>query len=125
MSWEAWGDDDDGTAYRAHIITKPYIVAGLLNKWGAMAAALLALPNADATLTIRLIRDFGLETNEVTTDFIPDAAETDVIKIFDNLVMSDARAIQVEFQDPNPVEPMTVAWQLYEYSVKPRAEQRA
>lgn len=94
------GSTDNGVSYRAHIVTKPYIVAGLLNKWGAMAAALLAEPNTTSSLVVRLTRDFGKETNELTTDFVPDGSESQVIKVFDHLIMSDARAIQVEFQDP-------------------------
>lgn len=96
------GSTDNGVAYRAKIRTKPYIVAGLLNKWGAMTAALLAEPleSEDVGLEVRFIRDFGLESNYITTDFVGEANETSVIKVFDNLRMSNAVAIQMEFADP-------------------------
>lgn len=96
------GTTDNGTAFRARIVTKPYITTGLLNRWGAMNAALLARPLSDATMQmdVRLIRDFGLEDNYITTDFVPEDLETTVIKRFDNLAMSHATTIQVEFADP-------------------------
>jgi hypothetical protein len=95
------GTDDDGVAYRARIVTKPYIVAGLLNRWGGMNAALLAAPlENDSIMQISLIRDFGKESAEVTTDFLPESTETTVIKRFDQLAMSNATTIQVEFADP-------------------------
>lgn len=96
------GSTDNGTAYRARIITKPYIVTGLLNKYGAMTAALLAQPldDEDMTIDVKLIRDFGRETNYINTDFVPEDQETSVIKIFDNLRMSHATSIQIEFSDP-------------------------
>lgn len=93
---------DNGATFQARIVTRPYLVAGLLNRWGAMTAALLAQPNSDATVTIdvKCIRDFGKETNFVNTDFVPDSTETSVIKVFDNLRMSEAKSIQFEFADP-------------------------
>ncbi len=95
------GDTDAGQTYQAIIRTKPYIVAGLLNKWGAMCAALLAEPNSDqrVTMDVKLIRDFGKETNYITTDFVPDTTEELVIKQYDNLHMSSATTIQIEFSD--------------------------
>jgi hypothetical protein len=96
------GSKDNRDTYRAIIRTKPYIVAGLLNWWGAMAGALLAQPINDPTvkLQVKFIRDFGLEEDKVTTDFVPEKSEDLVIKLFDNLKMSHAHAIQVEFSDP-------------------------
>jgi len=93
---------DNGTTFRARIVTKPYLVAGLLNRWGAMNAALLANSVEDNTVTldVKFIRDFGKEQNQVTTDFLPTGSETHVIRQFDNLHMSESYAIQVEFSDP-------------------------
>ena len=98
------GNTDNGDAYFFRVVTKPYILAGLLNRWGGLAAALLAMPNddPDVVMTIRLIRDFGLETQEIVTDFVPEGAETDVIKYYDNLKLRDARSIQVEFIEVEP-----------------------
>lgn len=90
---------DDGEEYTARIVTRPYVVTGLLNKWGTMTAALLAEASTTAALTISCIRDFGKETNSVDTDLAPEADETMVLKKFDDLVMSESYAIQFEFSD--------------------------
>lgn len=92
---------DADQTYVARIVTKPYVVAGLLNKWGAMTAALLADASTNGTVMISCIRDFGKETTDVTTDLLPESTETQVLKIFDSLVMSNAFAIQFEFSDPS------------------------
>lgn len=99
------GDDDAGDAYTAKIVTKPYIVAGLSNYWGAMMANLLARPLDDSgvTLNVKFIRDFGKERNTVNTDFVASEGESIVNKKLDNLVMSHSYAIQVEFSDPDIV----------------------
>jgi len=91
---------DNGTNYSASITTKPYLLTGLLNKWGAMMATLLANANSAATIFIRLIRDFGVETSAAkSVSLAPAGTETQVIKDIDDLVMADARAIQVQFSD--------------------------
>ncbi len=91
---------DAGVAYRAILRTRPYIAAGLLNKWGAMTAALLATSNVTTTLTVKFIRDFDKEDTSISTGLAPTAAETQVIKTFDDLSMSGATTIQVELSDP-------------------------
>jgi len=93
------GDTDNGQAYIAKIRTRPLFTTGLLNRWGAMTAALLAAASATAQISVKFIRDFGLETNEVITNLAPQATEDYVIKAFDNLVMSSSTGIQVEFSD--------------------------
>jgi hypothetical protein len=50
-------------------------------------------------VTISCIRDFGKETNLATTTLDPDLTETEVIKKFDDLVMSDSHAIQFSITD--------------------------
>lgn len=93
------GDTDNGNAYIAKIRTRPLFAAGLLNRWGAMTAALLAVANGDARIAVRFIKNFGLGTNEIVTDLAPVADEDYVIKTFDNLVMSDSIGTQIEFSD--------------------------
>lgn len=94
-------DDDTGVAYTALIRTKPYFLAGLCNKWGERAAALLASANVDARIRVRAIRDFGLGTDdEKEASLAPVGDELYVIKQFDSLRMSEARSIQFEFTDP-------------------------
>lgn len=92
-------DEDAGVAYVATVRTKPYILAGQLNFWGGMMASLLAMANSLYSIKVKFIRDFGLETNTVTTDLAPAASETQVFKVLDDLRMSEAKSIQVEFTD--------------------------
>lgn len=100
MRWDTT-TTDNGTAFSARIRTRPFIVGGLLQKWGAMVASLLAAANGNFSLTVKLIRDFGKENSEaITTNLIPDGSENTVIKDLDNLALSSARSIQVEFSDP-------------------------
>jgi hypothetical protein len=95
------GSTDNGTGFRAIIRTRPYVVAGLLNRWGAMVAALLATANATARLVVKLIRDSGIEnSDEINFDLAAQGDEELVIKDFDDLSMSGARLIQIEFSDP-------------------------
>lgn len=95
-------DADNGQEYRAVILTKPYILAGLLNRWGITAASLLARmqTNPITKIGIKLIRNFGIEEVKTDTDFLPIGEEPYVIKDFDNLHLVDARTIQIEFSDP-------------------------
>lgn len=98
------GSTDDGTVYKAKIVTKPYILAGLLNRWAGMTAALLAPALADPSITLNIsfVKDFGLDENTIQTNFTPVADEPLVIRVFDNLRMSEAKAIQIIFEDPDP-----------------------
>lgn len=93
------GEDDHGHPYAGTIITRPYLVQGLLNNWGEMACALLATADATASVEVACIRDFGQETNSRSTDLLPQSTEEFVIKTFDDLVMSEARSIQFRFSD--------------------------
>lgn len=107
------GIDDDGDVFEAVIRSKPYIPAGLLGEFGATAAALLALPNSNegVQLDVSFIRDFGLETNTRTTDFVAEANEELVVKILDDLKMSRMIALQVELSDHENT--VGGRWELY------------
>lgn len=93
-------DADAGVSYRARIKTRPYIMAGLLNKWGSMTAALLADANTGCHVLVKCIKDFGLDSTEKVVPLDPQASEDLVIKVLDSLVMSNAVSIQFEFSDP-------------------------
>ncbi len=97
------GATDDTTKYIARIVTKPYILSSLIDKFGAMNATLLARAETDPTaaVAVNLIRDFGMETNGTQTNLFQQEDETCVIKQFDNLVMSNTTALQVELTDPS------------------------
>ncbi len=100
-----WRCDDGGvdqhaiSPYLAQIVTKPYIAAGLLNRWGVMTAALLASPST-SPFNVQLIRDFGVEvTAERDLTISAAGSEVFVITVIDDLRLSQARAIQVVFSD--------------------------
>lgn len=116
------GDDDNGTAYVATVTSRPFILAGLMNKFGITAGALLATANALATVRITLDRNFGLETKSVDVNLAPSAAlEDPVIKQIDNLSLSELFALQVTFTDTaSPVR-----WELHRLDLGPRAEEAA
>lgn len=92
-------DTDAGEDYTATIITKPYLLAGQLNQWGAMNASVLATANADHSIKVSFIKDFGVEENVVNTDLAAAGSETQVFKMLDALRMSEARAIQIKITD--------------------------
>jgi hypothetical protein len=94
------GTTDNSTAYVATLTSRPLLVGGLMQKWGAMVASLLAIANTGASFVVRLIRDFGVETTAGTTvSTTPAGAETTVVRDMDDLRMSEARAIQVQISD--------------------------
>lgn len=93
-------DTDNGTAFVATIITHPYLVSGLLGKWGALNGTLLATANSGKSVNVRLIRDLGVETTAATAaSLTPGASESEVIDDMDALHISEARMIQVQFSD--------------------------
>jgi hypothetical protein len=94
------GDTDSGANYTAEILTRPYIVAGIMNQWEVMAGALLADINANASVQVQVIRDYGVETKApIVTALAPVGGETQVIRQFDDLNMAEAYAIQFRFSD--------------------------
>jgi hypothetical protein len=96
------GADDNGTAYAASIKTKPYILKTLATKFGVLTAYLLAKANTNASVVVKLIRDFGVETPTTTgtQTMTPAGSETNVIKVLDELVGSELRTVQFQFLDP-------------------------
>lgn len=93
------GDTDNNIPFYARMRTRPLFEAGLLNRWGAMTAALLAQANGSAKVQVSFIRNYGMEENAIVTTLEPQKTEDYVIRVFDNLVMSSAVGIQVEFGD--------------------------
>jgi hypothetical protein len=116
------GDDDNGTEYEAHIRTKPYLPEGTLNRCGIMSGALIAKAQAGASLDVIVTRDFGLEQVSVSVPLDPASSETHVIKTLDNLSLSEARAVQIEFIDPATPG---ARWELTQLALRERREQSA
>jgi len=96
------GTTDNGTAYSARIVTKPYFIKSILHQFGVRSGALLAKAVTGAKVDVKVIRDFGLETPVTVSNvtFDATASETDVIKVLDNLSGSSLRVAQFEFVDP-------------------------
>lgn len=97
------GLTDSGTAYTATIRTKPHMMKSLLYKFGVKAAVLCAKAVASAAITVKLIRDFGIDASDKTvTDqtLAPAGSETDVIKLLDNLSNSEFKVAEIVFTDP-------------------------
>ncbi len=97
-------DEDAGVPYTATIRTKPFLLAGQLNLWGAMVACLMAAANSTYSVVVKLIKDFNPTgdagyVQQVTTNLLPVNTEDMVFKMLDDLRLSEARSIQIEFTD--------------------------
>jgi len=93
------GKTDNGVPYRAYIVTKPYMLGSLWTKFGLMAAVLLARASAGASLMVKLLRNFSVETRQTLVALDPVGSETRVIKPIDNATMSELNTIQIEYGD--------------------------
>jgi hypothetical protein len=98
------GNDDNAVTYAARIRTKPYILRTLLQAFGVKSAVLLAKAVTGSKITMKLIRDFGLETVKTTASIslAATASETDVIQVLDDFSGSELRVAEIEFNDTTP-----------------------
>lgn len=92
------GTQDVSTNYRSYVRTRPNLMQGLLGKGGVMSGTLTA-PASAATVRVRLIRDYGLETQDFDISIAAAASETHVVRPVDNLNIAELRALQVEIGD--------------------------
>ena len=117
------GNDDNGTAFSARIVTKPFILFGILQKFKVLASSLLAKTHATADVKVTLIRDFGLEEpKSVETPLSATASETQVIKQLRNLIGSQMYAMQIECED---VSVPSGQWQLNRLDMRLSKEESA
>ncbi len=93
------GTSDSNGDYRAYVVTKPYILGDLWNKFGLMAGALIAKSASGTSLLLKMLRNFSIETRQVTVDLTPAGSEVEVIKPIDNATMSELNTIQLEYGD--------------------------
>lgn len=103
--WDV-GTTDNGTAFSCRIRSRPFFLTGLLQKWGAMQASVLAVANTTFSVVVKLIPDFGntllganAGSTNVTMDLMPQSSEPVTVKDLDNLNLSEVRSIMVEFSD--------------------------
>lgn len=113
------GVTDSGTPFSAYIRTKPYSLGDLWSRFGLMAAVLLARASA-ATLSLTLIRNFGVEERAVTVSLASVGSEEHVIRPVDNASMSELNTVQIEMADPSA---SSQAWSLDQLVFKVRAEE--
>lgn len=117
------GTTDNGTAYAARIVTKPFVVRNLLAKFKVLAASLLAKADASADVKVTLIRDFGLEEPKfVETALAASGSETQVIKQLRNLIGAQMYAAQIEFED---IASPDGQWQLQRFDARISDEESA
>lgn len=96
------GHTDNGQAYQGLILSRPYILADLLNRWGVMVGAVLTGASLSTSVKVTLIRDFGRESippGGYIISQVPVASEAQVITRLDNLALSNSTAIQIQFSD--------------------------
>jgi hypothetical protein len=118
------GVTDNGTTYVATLKSRPLFLAGMLNKFGIIAGALLATANAAGSIILSLVRDEGgagqTNVSTVATSLAPVASEPQVIKIFDGLAMRELRSLNFILTDGGANTP----WACQMVSLKPSLEQK-
>lgn len=116
--------DDNGTAYAARVVSKPYTVVNVLRRFAVRAGAVVAKAVTGALVSIKLTRDLGLETQSVNSvSLTATSTETEVIKDLDNLRLSDLRVVQIEIADPTV--PGTKQWQVNQIALSETGGQSA
>ena len=98
------GNDDNGTAYAARLLTKPYTRGNLLHQFEISDAVLMGKVQTGAVIDVTLIgnkADEGITQKEVANiSFTALSAESDrVIRGLDSLGLAEMNTIQVEFED--------------------------
>lgn len=116
---------DSGTAFRAYIRTRAYQPTGLLLKAATTMAAVETTPHSGVTLTLKTIRNYGIENRSVTTSLTATSEETSgavtsIIRLLDNGYLSEALALQFELGDATAVS--VAAWQLHQLVLNLKAE---
>ena len=119
------GDTSEDATYRATIVTRPFAPAGggLLTKIGVMAGVLLARAASGVRVSVRAVRNFGIETKTVSTLLTPEGSEHQVIRSLDDLSFSDMHTLQVGLGDYGTVP--GGLWELNELALKMRQEETA
>lgn len=118
------GVTDNGATYVGTLTSRPLFLAGMLNKFGIIAAALLATADVAGSIIMSLIRDEGgagqAPNSTVATSLAPVASEPQVMRIFDGLAMRELRALNFQLTDGGTNTP----WQCQMVSLKPSMEQK-
>lgn len=114
---------DSGETYSASVKTRPYLLAGLLNKFGVLAGAILARAASGVSIALRVETDFGLDEKLVpAVDLTPEGTEGQVIRPIDNLSEGSVVAAQIEFGD---LESNSGIWEINQIAFKNSPEETA
>jgi hypothetical protein len=120
------GTVDIATVYRGHVLTKPYMLTSILDRFGSMTGAILATAANGISVFLRMIKDFGTDEKTVATQLDPDLLEDFVIKPLDDMGFSDLRAMQIEFgDDMTGLTTPLGTWELHQIAFRPRTEEQA
>ena len=95
------GYQDNSVAYTATITTKPYALGNLQHEFEVTSGTLLATEDDSAQVTVKVLRDFALETTATVSDIALAGAgsETQVIKYLDNLIGAEMKVAQFQMTD--------------------------
>jgi len=120
-STDAHTDDDEDSAYRATVVSKPFAISSLLNQHAILAGVILAKASEDpnGNIFIKAIADFGREEKQVSAElFAPLTTETHVIKQLDDLNFSELYTVQIAMGDldDNVTPPDT--WEIHRLQLK-------
>ena len=117
------GSDDNGTAYAARIVTKPYMHGALLHQFKCEKAVLLAKAEDGAAIAVTAIVDFGLvQKLAASIDLSPVSSEEWVMRKIDDIRINEARAVQFMFED---VDGADTPFQLERFGVLELSGKRA
>jgi hypothetical protein len=118
---DAHTTDDEDSAYRAVVITKPFALAGLLNQHEIKSGALLtkAASEPNGSVFVKLIQDFGLNEKIVdATLYTPTTNETHSIQQLDDLGLAEVTTLQIAMGDLDENVTPPDAWELHRLQLK-------
>lgn len=116
------GTTDGGTTFQAYVKTKQYTLGDLWTKFGVMAGILLTKAASGTSFLLRMIRNDGVETRDITVDLSPAGAEPSVVKPMDNSSMSELNSIQFQYGDSAA---SAQVWDVDEVAFKVRREDQS
>jgi hypothetical protein len=115
------GVDEDGTAFAASLVTKPFAPAHVINQFGVTAGKLIAKAAEGVEVEVSLLRNYEATEKVATVDLSPEASEEDVIKTIDPLSMAELRIVQYKFAD---TETPAGRWDLSHFAVRQTASEK-
>jgi len=100
--------EDNGEAFHASMVTKPFTPSSILNRFSVKSALLIARA-ANTSLEVSLIPDLKEVVDTATVNLLPTYSEDHVIRTMDQLSVADMTLAQVRIED---TETPTARWNL-------------